>query len=93
METQRSAVHPVSLSMGEEQFVTVTAYETEQLKIISLPDHYTPDEICEAIRSEMASTSTTDAFSMEPLILDLDLSSIIITSGKVSSIPFHSTVS
>jgi hypothetical protein len=63
--------------MDEEQFVTITAYDTEQVKIISLPDHYSSDEICEAIRSEMTVPSG------DALILDFSLN-----SGEFSSIPF-----
>jgi hypothetical protein len=39
--------------MGEQQLVNVTAYDTELLSIITVPDHYSEEEICEAIWAEM----------------------------------------
>ncbi len=69
--------------MDEHQFVNVTAYYAEPVKAISVPAHYSLDEIREAIRSEM-STATS-----EPP----DLSSIIIASGEFSfSITYSQTI-
>lgn len=39
--------------MDEQQFVNITAYDTELLSIISVPAHYSEEEICEAIWAEM----------------------------------------
>jgi len=42
------------LSMGEQQqFVNITAYETELVNIITVPAHYSLDEIYEAVWAEM----------------------------------------
>ena len=39
--------------MDGKQFVTITAYETELAKIITVPAHYSLDQIREAIWAEM----------------------------------------
>ena len=70
------------MSMDEEQFVTVTAYDTEPVKVIHVPAHYTFIEICEAIQSEMTD-HTTDPLTFESSNC---LSSTIIASGEFSSV-------
>ena len=44
---------PTVSSMDGKQFVTITAYETELAKIITVPAHYSLDQIREAIWAEM----------------------------------------
>ncbi len=61
----------IATMSSEEQFVTIciTAYETEPVKIISVPAHYSLGEICEVIWSEMGENTTTltqDALTLEP---------------------------
>jgi hypothetical protein len=71
--------------MDEHQFVNVTAYYAEPVKIFSVPAHYSLDEIREAIQSEM-SAATFEAPSR-------NLSSIIITSSEFSfSIIYSQTI-
>ena len=40
-------------TMDGKQFVTVTAYETELAKIVTVPAHYSLDQIREVIWAEM----------------------------------------
>jgi len=55
--------------MAEKEFVTITAYETELVKSINVPTHYSLDEIREAIWAEMND-------------VDRDHSSIVIASSE-----------
>jgi hypothetical protein len=66
------------MSMDEEQFVTVTTYETELVTTITVPAHYSINEICEAIRSELEHATAQD----EALTLEPDISTIFIASGE-----------
>jgi hypothetical protein len=50
--------------MDEKQFVTVTAYETELVKIINVPAHYSLNEIREAVWAEMNEHADRDRSSI-----------------------------
>ena len=67
-----------SLTM-DEQFVTITTYEMEPAESITVPAHYSIDEICEAIRSEMAKRGHGQTAQGD------DISTIIIASGEFDS--------
>jgi len=57
--------------MGEQEFVTVTAYETELVKVITVPSYYSLQEIREAVWAEMNESA-----------VNRDLSSIVIASSE-----------
>lgn len=58
--------------MGEE-FVTITAYETELVKIITVPAHYSLNEVREAVWAEMGERAGAP---------NRDHSSIVIASSE-----------
>ena len=64
--------------MSMDDLVTVTTYETEPVKIITVPAHYSFNEICEAIRSELGSTTQDNALQLP----NDDISTIIVASGE-----------
>ena len=66
----------MSIAM-DEQFVTITTYEMEPAESITVPAHYSVDEICEAIRSEMTKRGQTAQGD--------DISTIIVASGEFDS--------
>jgi hypothetical protein len=66
------------MSMDGEQFVTVTTYEMEPAEIVTVPAHYSINEMCEAIRSEMIKRGQTTSGD--------DISTVIIASGECSLI-------
>jgi hypothetical protein len=66
-------------SMDEKQLNTTTAYEMEPVKTIAIPHHYSIDEICGAIRSELGELEDVTAGTQD--------TSIIISSGEFSLIP------
>jgi hypothetical protein len=66
----------------DEQFVTITTYEMEPTENITVPGHYSIDEICDAIRSEMTKRGHGQTSSAQ----GDDISTIIIASGEFSLI-------
>jgi hypothetical protein len=63
----------------DEQFVTITTYEMEPVESITVPAHYSIDEICEAIQSEMTKRGYGQTAQGD------DVSTIIIASGGFDS--------
>ena len=66
------------MSMDGEQFVTITTYEMEAAEIVTVPAHYSINEMCEAIRSEMIKHGQTTSGD--------DILTVIIASGECSLI-------
>jgi len=69
------------LSMDEKQLNTAAVYKMEPVKTIDIPhhDHYSFDEICGIIRSELGELEDVTAATQD--------TSIIISSGEFSLIP------
>ena len=70
----------MSMAM-DEQFVTITTYEMEPAESITVPAHYSIDEVCEAIRSEMMKRGYGQTAPSQ----GDDISTIIIASGEFDS--------
>jgi len=68
----------MSMAM-DEQFVTITTYEMEPVESITVPAHYSINEICEAIQSEMTKRGYGQTSQGD------DISTIIIASGEFDS--------
>jgi hypothetical protein len=68
----------MSMAM-DEQFVTITTYEMEPAESITVPAHYSINEICQAIWSEMMKRGHGQTAQGD------DISSIIIASGDFDS--------
>ncbi len=75
-------------SMDEKQFNTATTYEMEPVKTITIPHHYSIDEICGVIRSEMGRLENVTAATQDDALTSesptRDISTIIISSGEFS---------
>jgi hypothetical protein len=66
-------------SMDEKQLNTGAVYKMEPVKTIAIPRHYSFDEICGIIRSELGELEDVTAATQD--------TSIIISSGEFSLIP------